>query len=472
MKRLKLQVTGIILLFLAISVRQAYGQPANTYTNEEVLQSADYGNGNKYQKDFLLFMDLIVKQHSISICDKFPFDVEALRKEGYQRVLECQDDTDFYLYLQSIMASLHDGHSTVMNAFNSEYLYPLSVFIDENGIHVNGIQLDMNAGLGKTIKAINGKTVSEATDQFCKLISYANIYEKRKLLRAQISTFNLWHYAGLCNEDSSLVLTFTDDTSVKLYPVKRNELKMDAIRVANFSSPRTASKMPFSYKLFPDKKICYLQFDLCQDRNTIAATLTEEQRTAMANQLSKYPVWSEFLNTMFNEMAEEKIKTLVVDLRKNAGGNSSLCEELILRLSSKPIKTHKRVDSSMPYTPGVRYMAGKNSDIPTFKGKVIFIQGEQTYSSAGLLATYAYDNKIGQLIGDCGSYSPTHYGHMLTWLLPNTQTTVMLSSARFIRPNENVTEPFIKPQVYIPDMFEDFKTGTDKCWEWILTHQK
>ncbi|MDR0659706.1 MAG: hypothetical protein LBG19_02665 [Prevotellaceae bacterium] len=41
-----------------------------------------------------------------------------------------------------------------------------------------------------------------------------------------------------------------------------------------------------------------------------------------------------------------------------------------------------------------------------FKGRVIFIQNEKTYSSAGMLITTAVDNNIGTVVGSSNSYRP------------------------------------------------------------------
>lgn len=239
------------------------------------------------------------------------------------------------------------------------------------------------------------------------------------------------------------------------------------------------------------------------------------------NQLEKkilqYPRFDKFLNNMFEDIQSNKIKTLVIDVRNNTGGNSKLCDILLSWL--KPIKDIREGSSSirfselwklhymnlyneykrifaeikLPFKMGTLYDSAILSSLSSiekspsiinkmneyflmnkdtskiFKGNIIFIQGKKTYSSAGLLITEARDNNIGIIIGDKSSYRPCNYGDILFGELPNTHIKGSVSHKIFYRPNVNkCNESTLIPDVYLPTTWSDVIQNKDVCWEWVL----
>ena len=64
--------------------------------------------------------------------------------------------------------------------------------------------------------------------------------------------------------------------------------------------------------------------------------MTEEQ-------LAQVPDFGEFLQEMFSEMRRQGVKTLMVDVRYNGGGNSKLCSQLLSWL--KPVDEMRETSS-------------------------------------------------------------------------------------------------------------------------------
>jgi len=106
-------------------------------------------------------------------------------------------------------------------------------------------------------------------------------------------------------------------------------------------------------------------------------------------------------------------------------------------------------------------------DKQIFKGKVIFIQGKDSFSSATLLLTLARDNGIGIIVGETSGGRPSHYGDILYCTLPNTGTIATVSHKHFIRPNRDlVTREYLVPDVSI-DLNNPDK---DLVWDWIINN--
>ena len=216
----------------------------------------------------------------------------------------------------------------------------------------------------------------------------------------------------------------------------------------------------FSYRIFVKQSICYMQFNQCND----ARTLRDES----------LPRFDKMMDEMFADMEKEGIATLIVDVQYNNGGSSRLCDELLDRLY--PLSEIRMLDTYMRFSPLLALYnpkAGKamkaweeagHSDelypipqkkmqIPIHKyyqGKVVFIQGPRTFSSAGILITTARDNKIGTIIGTESTFSPSHYGEVLPFRLPNTGVLGSVCTKYFERADkENADDRSLVPDVVL-----------------------
>ena len=227
----------------------------------------------------------------------------------------------------------------------------------------------------------------------------------------------------------------------------------------------------YDYQIFPDYNICYLQFNQCVNAKD-------------------YP-FAKFLDDMFAKMEEEGIKTLVVDAQYNNGGNSQLCDELLINLypldKMKFFTTYLRFSDLMAaYNPRIA-VAKKNWEddghknelyqmpapkVPAdfqqpklFEGQVVFVMGKRTFSSAGMLFTLARDNHIGTIIGTTSTFSPSHYGEVLPYRLPNTGVLGSISCKFFARPDAaTVDDKCMEPDVKV-DLDDK-----DALWQYIVVN--
>jgi hypothetical protein len=227
----------------------------------------------------------------------------------------------------------------------------------------------------------------------------------------------------------------------------------------------------YDYKFFEKESICYLQFNVCMSA-------------------PDYP-FDKFLNDMFAKMEESHIKTLVVDAQYNGGGSSQLCEQLLEHLypadKMKNFATYLRFSDLMAcYNPRIAQVKKNWEDdghkdelyqipapkIPAdyqqpklYDGQVVFVMGPKTFSSAGMLMTLARDNHIGTLIGTQSTFSPSHYGEILPYRLPNTDILGSISCKFFARPDAaTVDETFIAPD------YEVDLSDKAAAWQFIVSH--
>jgi hypothetical protein len=502
----KYVVCFLIVIFETIlNLLPIQGQNLNfiQYSNEGVENTDLYKKGNVYQKDLLLFIDVLKECHpAFSPRHTFPFDIDSISSVGYNWAVQCKNVGMLKSYLQTISALLNDGHTTLLPDYDENLVYPFLFFIDNDKMYLRGVNKEYEASIGKQINQINGRPIFEVLNSFRKIISSDNEIRFLYNVNNSMSSYTMWKNNPFCLPDSSLSLTFTDNTNISLYPIPVNQISWALQQPKDqINSIRENTKQSYLYKLLPEQGICYLQFNACYDQN---------------------PRFDTFLKEMFQTIESQKIKNLVIDVRNNGGGNSLLCDVLLSWL--KPVKEIKNGTSSIRFSnlwkqhyptlaaeyeqifienklsfemgklygnPFLSNLSGKKEEASVyektideyfikkedgnkiFQGNVFFIQSEKTYSSAGQLIAKATDNNIGIVVGSKSSYRPCRYGDALAWKLPNTKIRGIVSHKIFNRPNsDKCNEMSLTPTIYMPLSWADILSGEDICWNWILEYCK
>ena len=98
-----------------------------------------------------------------------------------------------------------------------------------------------------------------------------------------------------------------------------------------------------------------------------------------------------------------------------------------------------------------------------FEGQVVFVMSKKTYSSAGILLTDARDNHVGTIIGATSTFSPSHYGEILPYRLPNTDVLGTISCKFFARPDT----AHVDDTCMLPDI-EVNLDDKDAAWQFIV----
>lgn len=514
-----MKTTIFTIFFLQLLVVTSWGQtnaPVN-YVNEKIENSKLYHEGNIYQKDFLLFAEMLQESHpAFSPSTTPPFSIEKEKKVGYKWAKNCQSTKELSYYIQAIMTQLEDGHSLVKVDLDYNQIYPFTFFLNDGKYYLNGIDKSLEHFLGEEILSLNDASMIDVYDRFKKIISSENEYRFVTQLQDNISFYSHWTNTPYHKEDKSLKLMFKSGMSIVLYPMPQKTLQISRMKPKtsqlnnNIEISRKKSRLPFYYSLYPIHNMCFMQFDQCYDKESLKQYY--QNRGTSQQEIDKLtaaiPDFKQFLDSMFIDINKNNIANLVIDVRYNSGGNSMLVDELLSRIANKnqikhgtaEIRLSKLWELNFPQlaqsykqkaeTHGVVYSLGKlysndeinkllgikyssNEETNTqiegeyFKGRVIFLQGPNTYSSAGMLITTATDNNIGEVIGCKSTYAPSNYGDMISWKLPNTAINGFVSHKLFSRPNKTKgSEKFIMPSVSISP-HSLYLYGFDAYLDWI-----
>jgi C-terminal processing protease CtpA/Prc len=199
--------------------------------------------------------------------------------------------------------------------------------------------------------------------------------------------------------------------------------------------------------------------------------------------LENLPRFQKFLETTFTEIQNQKLTTLIIDLRLNSGGNSALSDALLDYLTNKPFRQFSRaeVKVSMQFE---AFLKARGLDLPwpsgspigsivrlefpfiaptsnplRFTGKLYVLIDYPTFSSASAFASTVKDFKLGMLVGTETSGHPTSFGEVYSFNLPNTRLEAGVSSKYFVRPSGQNDGRGVLP---------DFQVPAEQALDWVL----
>ena len=483
----------ILLLILSmVVVATLSAQNITEYRNPKVEATKEYQEGNAYQQDLLLYADMLATTHPYYADAKHRSELGRRVRKCYKECATLGDDADFKLVLARLAAELGDGHTAISYWTNMNTIFPVRMAIDgDKSALIDVTSEELSELLGKSVTHINGHTLREVLRRARQIVSADNEVNFENLVKDYLMFTEFWSLLGM--DDELLRLTLTDGTTVEVAPIQRNTLKIAQLH-SDTKHVTDRRNVLFDYTIFESEGICYLQFNQFADR------VTHPQYTQLAR-------FDSFVTEMMAEMAAKGVKTLVVDLQYNAGGNSALGDVLLswllpyaelkrygveVRISEllstiypyyreftydgEPLEVgkvydmwrfdHNREQSAdvVPAQDSTRHILNRDAE-RIFRGNVIFVEGRESFSSATLLLTMARDNGLGIIVGQPSGGRPSHYGDLLYCTLPNTKTIATVSHKRFVRPDAKARDM----EYIVPDVELDLRNAEgDMLWEWVV----
>jgi len=208
--------------------------------------------------------------------------------------------------------------------------------------------------------------------------------------------------------------------------------------------------------------------------------------------------FARFIEAAAADLVLRRAQGLIVDLRENYGGDTTVGELLLERIIDKPyrIAAEKWWRVSEQYRPLARENYGEDSEYLAappgtvlryrfeprrpkqvslrYTGPVCFLIGPNTASSAMMLANAVEDYQLAPLIGEPTTSPPNYFGEVLKFDLPRTKLRAQSSVARFVRANGDASNPHpVRPNIALAPTVEQWARGEDpvlaRALEWIAT---
>ncbi|MFT4146078.1 MAG: S41 family peptidase [Mobilitalea sp.] len=296
---------------------------------------------------------------------------------------------------------------------------------------------------------------------------HTNVYVKNDVVKylagneVSLADMDLISIDGVTIED--LYSTFCNQFSYELdsyaaFQFRRQMIKEEYMRFLNIDTSdgvdityfKDRNKITTHYEFKPqpqdqqeaaDNNDQFVTYEINQEKRAAIFTLSE---------CNYNNVYLAKLEEFFNSVFQNNIKTIIVDLRINGGGNSEVANAFLNYID---------VDSYKEYSLDMRLgnfliknksqITNNNKNAETFKGDIYILTSSKTFSSATMFGTLFSDNKLATIVGETSGNMPSSYGDVLSFQLPNSRLCLGMSYKKFHRPDITRDKEPLTPDIEV-----------------------
>lgn len=468
-------------LFLLAQPQIAYQQPTDPSLAYRKISRADLLEDIRFWRKVQEEAHVNL-YHSIS-----SQQMDALIQELTAPITDSISQTAAIFLFSKLGAALDEGHVGLVSSRLSDSLYSESLrfpfMIKKAASDGWVISFDLSAA-GQLqeedrIISINGHSIRDLNDRYTRLFGGLSVWKAEQL------AFYVRKLLYLDGIHSPFTLNAVKANGEKIHFTTNGYSKQQADSINKVLQARLGnSQKAYEFHLLPGG-IGYLNY--------------RSMRNDPANPFET------FLKNMFTQLKDSNATGLVIDLRDNGGGDSKLGETLLRYFNTRPYRfaSGMKWKISAPYKEYLKtaknfreadhtfYMSRPDGDMytwvsdqlttpkpeqPFFSGKVAFLIGSRTFSSANMLADGVTTYQLAKTFGEPTGEVPNDFGEMFNYMLPHTQIIARGASKMFTRANgdEKNFDP-VKPDVLVkpvPTVSREKKDAVlDSAVNWILQKQ-
>lgn len=469
-----LLLTAFVLLFQS----QTYGDDIKGYSNDNIANdttSVEMHFSKKQLETDVNYLNTILgrvhpnQYHSINKqkYEVLKDSVTATFKDGMTR-------NQVWPAMARLIGALNEGHSyfnypdgivdQLKKGTNNLFPVVIQEFDGQHLVVRSDVSVEDQLKTGDLITSINGIEVK-------RLINLLTGHTGGLIQNRAVDVCrNLITYLNLYNIHGPYQITYLRDgesANVTLNAISWAVLKTNKT-IKDKTLPKTAQVEDYTFT-YPNNESAILSIN----------SLTAEPA-----------VFKQFLDSCFTVIQHQPVKRLIIDLRRNGGGNSALGNMLLGYITDKPfsmsggmkwkvsqeyknvLKEHLKAEELKHVAFYMHAVNGTLLEKNNFKavkpannkllyqGKVMVLIGPRTFSSANMLANTIQDYKLATLIGEDSGEPANDYGEVIFLKLPNTGFTFTTSTKQFIRANGDSKDPNpVKPDYVVKD---DLATPADE----------
>ncbi len=146
--------------------------------------------------------------------------------------------------------------------------------------------------------------------------------------------------------------------------------------------------------------------------------------------------FANFLKSSFQEINQKGVKTLIIDLRNNGGGQDNFGSLLYSYLTDKPFSYYASLESvSKKFTTSDHSnLAIQKPSENNFKNMVLFLINGKSFSTTAEFCSIAKSNKRGKFVGEetGGGYYGNTSGERITIVLPNSKIKINIPLDKYV----------------------------------------
>jgi len=377
-----------------------------------------------------------------------------------------------YIKLQRVISTIGDGHLTVEIDYSKFTPQDIAFLkkpslqhpIYQFGYYVNGKRLFITKNLSADSSIVKGTEILSINDvPAARLIDTLNSYITGDGYNTTYKRF-LMNNAGLFAERYRFLFPEKEPLNISLQSSGNlREIKLAARLEKGFDSIGGMPPPTTEFRtLTPNDNVAYLKLRTFYNPPNFAG-----------------------YQYIFDDIERRKLKTLIIDLRGNTGGEIFWAARILSHLFDTPkyifrlpeeIKQQKRLYDN----PKIKAWVDKisMSDYPMvypysfrFKGKVYVLIDGGSFSASGLLASNLKGMKNVTLVGEetGGSKNIWTAGTHKSVTLPHSQLLLKYGDIpAYFGDLDQIDGRGVMPDVPITYQIEDFLTGKDLELDWVL----
>jgi len=437
-------IAQVVILLMIFRIN-----PSQSFTKEQIISDIDYAVN--------MLEEVHPDPYSIISKEDFYLKVDFIK----QTLSETVSEKEAHRTISKIYALIEDGHTgsspllklprlkflpykfKIMN----ERIYVVRTFGYRNVIPVNS-----------EIITINGMTSQQYIQEASQLFGWESLSWRNSRLQLPFM-FDLWddcrNYKIIFKTPEGKTKTIrTSGGLFSLLDMGRSELN------------QTAGNSYYQYKSLSDS-IGFIEFNSFSD-------------------LEKFRI---FLDTTFTTIQNENVKHLIIDIRKNGGGNSSLGDEIMQYISKTDFRqfdiSHIKISSELlnakrfEWLDSVERKAGTvliytsplielRENPLRFTGKTYLLVGGNTFSSASAFTSAFQCFEVGTVIGSETGGVTVAFGDMYGYKLPETKLDMGISHKKFFQACGVDNRRGVIPDYIVENSIEDEANSFDRVLEFTL----
>ncbi len=417
------------ILFAIITLFAVCHSPAAPAANDSTDRS------RLWQEDIDYFAKELPARHKefYRLIPKNEFDrkVAKLKREVPQF-----SDSEIILQLTRIVAGLGVAHTFVQiplgSASNALHVYPIRMQWFSDVLAVIAAAPEYREALGGRVVRIGSMTPKGVEAAVAPYISHENnawlhIQSPRymmfeELMRQEKIADAAGRLQLTCAKADGKEFTFEVAPAEFVETDAKWVTAQQAFRIPT-EFCRKQPKAFYWYEYLPDTHTLYIQYSKCLD----------EPGNPFAD----------FVNKLLAFADSRAVDRVIVDLRFNVGGTSSIVKPLIDGLKARPALSAK--------------------------GHLYTLIGGRTFSSAMFAAIYLRNDLHAILIGEPTGNKPNAYGQFKSFELPNSKLKVQYSTKHFYLVR-NGDPPSLDPDIFVQRSLEDYLAGRDPVLDSAIRH--
>ncbi len=363
--------------------------------------------GEGWQVDIQWLADSFPELHY----DLFMYESEdslKIRLDMLEHNLDSLSDMETVMELTRVLASMRCSHTGIAFWEYGDWIaYPISVMWLDDGLFVTAIDAEYSELIGSRLIEYGGKSALEAAAAMTVMFPATNdVAPKTRAENFMMMAYPM-EALGFGDADSTVSFTFLeasgDTVIIQLKAIGQSDVNMETFHYSeSVTLPLWLGSDDFYWhRYLSEKRILYCAYNSC--------TLIDDYHI------------SDYVDDLRELMDSEPVDAVVVDLRRNSGGNSLVAAPLINWLQE----------------------LSEHGDV-----RLYLIIGRWTYSSGILNALEIREIPGVTVYGENTGGAPNHLGEVRTTQLPWSGLSVGYPTKYFQRvEGEGFT---MRPEVCIP----------------------